>query len=116
MNFQVVWIDEEILYLSEEQRDICQMKANGKNIKDIYMKHHVNEQSQLSALCYTIRGIKWTAHEEKGGNFPYLSKMDTFIFKKEIEANCLDMDCLRTIDGLELAFELKKNVFIVDLK
>ncbi len=36
MNFQVVWIDEEILYLSEEQRDICQMKANGKNIKDIY--------------------------------------------------------------------------------
>lgn len=116
MNFQVVWTDEEILYLSEEQRDICQMKANGKNIKDIYMKHHVNEQSQLSALCYTIRGIKWTAHEEKGGNFPYLSKMDTFIFKKEIEANCLDLDCLRTIDGLELAFELKKKRFYRGLK
>ncbi len=69
------------------------------------MKHHVNEQSQLSALCYTIRGIKWTAHEEKGGNFPYLSKMDTFIFKKEIEANCLDLDCLRTISSICQAVE-----------
>ena len=106
------WTAEETLYLSPEQLDICQMKAHGKTVDDILNKHNVNEQAQLSAICYTIRGVKWLPHKETGGNFPYLSEMDTHLFKQELDANYLDMDCLRTIDGLELAFQLKQKIII----
>lgn len=91
-NVQVFWTIEEVLYLSPEQLDICQMKADGKTILEIYLKYQIEEQAQLSAICYTIRGLRWTPHSEKGGNFPYLSPMDTYICKKQIEENCLDMD------------------------
>lgn len=115
-NLEINWTVEETVYLSPEQLDICQMKANAKTINDIYLKYHVNEQAQLSAICHTIRGIKWSPHVETGGNFPYMTPMDTHLFKKEIEDNCLDMDCLRTIDGLELAFQLKQKRFYRGLK
>ena len=68
-------------------------------------------------VFWTIEEVLyWTPHSEKGGNFSYLSPMDTYIFKKQIEENYLDMDCLRTIDGLELAYNLKQQRFYRGLK
>ena len=52
------WTALEINFLSTDQRDIYDMKASGKTIKEIRQKHNVNEQSQLSAICYTTRGLK----------------------------------------------------------
>ena len=68
-------------------------------------------------VFWTIEEVLyWTPHSEKGGNFSYLSPMDTYIFKKQIEENYLDMDCLRTIDGLELAYNLLQQRFYRGLK
>lgn len=105
------WTPLEKQFLSPEQISICEMKATGKTIKEIKIRHNVNEQQQLSAICYTMRGLQWNPHVEIGGTFPYLGPMDVLSFKLEIESNCVNLDCLRTIDGIELAYEIKKERF-----
>lgn len=105
------WTELERQFLSSEQIDICDMKASGKTINEILEKHNVNEQSQLSAVCYTMRGLKWNPHTELGGTFPYLGPIDILELKIEIETNCINLDCLRTIDGIELAYTIKRNRF-----
>ncbi len=57
------------------------MRAAGQKISDIYLKYEVNDQAQLSAISYTMRGVRWTPHAETGGTFPYLSEIDAIVFK-----------------------------------
>ena len=110
------WTALEINFLSTDQRDIYDMKASGKTIKDIQQKHNIYEQSQLSAICFTMRGLKWNPHEKIGRTFPYLGPMDVLQFKLEIESNSINLDCLRTIDGIELAYTIKRDRYNRDLQ
>ena len=89
-------------FLSLEQISICVIKVAGKTIKEIKIRHNANKQSQLSAICYTIRGLRWNPHIEIGRTFTYLGPMDVLSFKLEIESDCVNLDCLRTIDWIEI--------------
>lgn len=105
------WTPLEKQFLSLEQISICEIKAARKTIKEIKIRNNVKKQSQLSAICYTIWGLRWNPHIEIGGMFPYLSPMDVLSFKLEIESDWVNLDCIRTIDGIELANEIKRDRF-----
>lgn len=76
------------------------MKAAGKKINENKIWHNANDQSQLSAICYAIRGFWWNPHIKIGGMLPLLSPKYLLSLKLDIESNCVNLDCLRTYDGI----------------
>ena len=102
------WTKDEIEVLSEVQRDICMMKASGKSCDEIVRKHLLHSLNNISTcIINTIQGNIWAPGQMVGGRPCFLSDVEICTFKRKINADCYDLDCLNTKYALQLILELK---------
>ena len=102
---QFKWLDAEIEILSEIQRHICEMIIEGHNDQEIIDCFHLRSHSNIrTCMKNTIMGIIWSPGKSNGGSPCYLSDVETFIFQKIIHNRDLDMDCIKTIEAVQIGF------------
>ena len=104
---QFNWTDEERTTFSTEQIQICEMKRQGFKQEYIENRFGLTPQAISTAICATLSGNRWLPHSESGGNISYIGDVDTVIFKKKIDEYGLNLDCLKTIEAYEIAYDLR---------
>lgn len=52
----------------------------------------------------TIMGIIWSPGKSYGGSPGYLRDVKTYVFRKIVHSRGIDMDCIRTIEAVQIAF------------
>lgn len=101
------WTDEEKQIFSQQQIQICEMKRQGRSQIDIENIIGVNPQAISSAICATLSGNRWEPHTDKGGVNSYIGDVDVSVFKQRINDFGLNLDCLKTIEAIEIVYELR---------
>lgn len=101
------WTDEERQILSQEQIQICEMKRHGRSQSAIENIIGVSPQAISSAICATLSGNRWEPHANKGGVNSYIGDVDISIFKQQINDFRLNLDCLKTIEAIEIVYDLR---------
>ena len=75
---------------------MCSM--NAKNV-EIITKYGLSGNAPITtAVISTMRGKKWIPNSSSGGKDSYLSDIDEFLFKKEIDDRCLDRNWLNSAE------------------
>ena len=102
------WSQEEIDILSDVQRQICEMRAKGASYQSIAETLNLSGNCTV-ATCIrrTLAGNIWVPHMGSGGN-SFLSDVDSAIFLKTIETHGIDLNCLKTVQALSIAYGLRK--------
>lgn len=59
-----------------------------------------------SAICTTLSGNLWEPHANKDGVNSYIGDVDISIFKQQINDFGLNLDCLKTIETIEIVYDL----------
>ena len=61
------------------------MKVSGIPVSTIIEKHSISISNVYVSISQTLRGNHWLSSSSSGGEPPYLSDVDTQLFKNEIE-------------------------------
>lgn len=103
-----IWTQVEIEILTPIQLQICSERAAGASYQEIARNHGLSGNCTVaSCIRRTLAGNKWVPSMGPGGS-SYLSDVDTVVFLKNIEAQGADLNCLKTVQALSLAYSLKK--------
>ena len=108
---QFHWTHEEITAFSPEQIKVCEMKRQGLKQATIEKALGLTAQAISSAICATLAGNRWLPHSETGGSISYIGDVDTKLLKQKIDDFGLNLDCLKTIEAYEIAYELRYERF-----
>ena len=99
------WSTEENAFLNPIQIDVCQRKADGESLKSIKERFQISKSTIYSILTHTIEGNIWG--NDKGGNRGFLGDIDSNILINKVKENAQNLNCLRTIDVMQIAVDLK---------
>lgn len=105
----ILWTEEEKQVFSKIQMEVFNMKALGASQDKITEKYEISSHTIYTAIRYTLAGNYWEPQKSTGGGISYLGDADVILFKKKIKENHLDLNCLKTIEAVQLAYELRAD-------
>lgn len=109
---QFKWLDAEIDILSEIQHNICEMKIEGHNDQEIIDYFHLRSHRNISTcMKNAIMSIIWSTGKSNCGSPGYLSDVETYIIQKIIHNRGVDMDCIKTNEAVQLAYNCHEFEF-----
>ena len=101
------WSYEENTFLNPIQIDICQRKADGESLNSLMEKFQFGKSTIYSILTHTIEGNIWG--NDKGGIIGFLGDIESRILVKKVKDNVENLNCLKTIDVMQVAINLKNE-------
>ena len=99
------WSQNDVSNFKQIQIDICQSRADGIILKDIMAKYNINKSTIYSIINQTLLGNIWG--ENKGGQTGFLGEIDTQELILKVKEKCKELNCLRTVDVLQIAVDLR---------
>ena len=103
------WTKEETETFSKIQMEICDLKVGGYSNIEIAKRFDITPQAIYNSIRTTLTGNRWTPHESRGGGQKYLGDVEISTFFKKIEECYLNLNCLKTVEAVQLAYELRAN-------
>lgn len=104
-NVDLQWTPEENTHFGPIQINVCQSKANGETLQTIMERFNLSKSTVYSILDRTLEGNIWG--NDKGGPRGYLGDVDSDILVSKVKECCQSLNCMRTIDVLQVAVDLR---------
>ena len=101
--------ETEMTVLSHIQRKVFQMLVDKIHDAEILNQCWLTRDAQITAaLRHTIAGQIWSTDAE-GGATSYLSDVECAEFYEQITQRAEDLSCVKTIEAIQIAYELRDN-------